>query len=229
MTRRRVLHNVAGVTAPGVLTVLCLFGFVVGYVLTVRTTPGRQLGHASLRGALITNSGVVDAVDAILGVVSVATLLGGVAAITLIAVVRQRRVPGLTAVGLLIAANASTWLLKTHLLTRPDLGLREITPATQQPAQRTYSGDVLGRACRAGRRSSAGAPRRWLIAMTAGSAGVGFCLAFGLVLIAALRSSTAGAVLAFVAGGVLIVAAVAVLMAELGVLQRTDRATLRDR
>jgi len=59
-----------------VLKVLCLFGFVLGYVLTVRTTPGRQLGDASLCGALITNSGVVDAVDAILGVVSVATLLG---------------------------------------------------------------------------------------------------------------------------------------------------------
>ncbi|MEJ7773139.1 MAG: hypothetical protein WKF51_14660 [Geodermatophilaceae bacterium] len=66
--------------------------------------------------------------------------------------------------------------------------------------------------------------------MTAGSAGAGFCLAFGLVLIAPLRTSTDGAVLSFVAGGVLIVAAgVAVLMAELGVLQRTDRATLRDR
>lgn len=125
-----VAQRRGGCDRTGVLTVLCLFGFVLGYVLTVRTTPGRQLGDASLRGALITNSGVVDAVDAILGVVSVATLLGGVAAIALIALVRQRRVPGLTAVGLLIAANASTWLLKTHLLTRPDLGLREITPAT---------------------------------------------------------------------------------------------------
>jgi len=131
MTRQRGLHNnVAGVTAPAGLTVLCLLGFVLVYVLTVRTTPRRQFGDASLRGALITNSGVVDAVDAILGVVSVATLLGGVAAIALIALVRQRRISGLTAVGLLIAANASTWLLKIHLLTRPDLGLREITPAT---------------------------------------------------------------------------------------------------
>lgn len=296
MTRRRALNNnVADATAPAALTVFCLLGFFFVYVLTVRTTPGRQFGDASLRGALITNSGVVDAVDAILGVVSVATLLGGVAAIALIALVRQRRVPGLTAVGLMIAANASTWLLKTHLLTRPDLGLREITPATHNslpsghttvvfsvvlavlvviPARGRRLVAITGGAAavvtalatmsagwhRAGDsiaaflvvgtwagiaaivavltaattdsvrvptpRAGDGSPRRCLIAMTAGSAGVGFCLAFGLVLIAPLRTSTAGAVLAFVAGGVLIVAsAIAVLMAELGLLQRTDRAT----
>lgn len=65
---------------------------------------------------------------------------------------------------------------------------------------------------------------RWLIAVTLGSAGVGFCLAFGLVLIRPLRTSTVGAVSAFVAGGVLIfAAAVVVLMGELLVLERTDR------
>lgn len=35
----------ASVTAPGVLTVLCLFGLVLVYVLTARTTPGRQFGE----------------------------------------------------------------------------------------------------------------------------------------------------------------------------------------
>lgn len=55
----------------------------------------------------------------------------GVAAIALIALVRLRRMAGVTAVGLLVAANASIWLLKTHLPTRPDLGLREITPVTR--------------------------------------------------------------------------------------------------
>lgn len=296
MTRRRLWHNsTAGVAAPSTLTLFCLLGFVLVYVLTVRTTPGRQFGDASLRGALITNSGVVDAVDAVLAVVSVATLLGGVAAIALIALVRQRRVPGLTAVGLLIAANASTWLLKTQLLTRPDLGLREITPATHNslpsghttavfsvvvallvviPARGRPVVAITGGAAavvmalatmsagwhRAGdsiaafllvgawagiaaivtvltadatnpvrpptARAGDGSRRRWLIAMTAGSAGVGFCLAFGLVLIHPLRTSTTGAATAFVAGGVLIVAAaVAVLIAELAVLQRTDHST----
>ncbi len=297
MTRRRTLpNNVAGATAPGGLTVSCLLGFVLVYVLTVRTTPGRQFGDASLRGALITNSGFVDAVDAVLAVVSAASLLGGVAAIALIALVRQRRTPGLTAVGLLVAANASTWLLKTQLLTRPDLGLREITSATHNslpsghttavfsvvvallvviPARGRPFVAITGGAAavvtalatmsagwhRAGDsiaaflivgawagiaalvtvlttdsttyparpptpRAGGGSRRRWLIAMTAGSAGVGFCLAFGLVLIPPLRISTAGTVAAFAAGGVLIVAAaVAVLMAELGVLRRIDHST----
>ncbi len=66
--------------------------------------------------------------------------------------------------------------------------------------------------------------RRWLIAMTLGSAGVGLCLACGLVLISPLRTSTVGAVTAFVAGGFLVIAAAAtVLMGELLVLERTDR------
>lgn len=73
------------------LTVFFLLGFVLVYVPIVRTTPGRQLGGASLCGALITNSGVVDAVDAVLAVVSVATLLGGMDAIAPIALTRQWR------------------------------------------------------------------------------------------------------------------------------------------
>ncbi len=79
VTRWRVLDNKAAVTAPGVLAVASVIGFVLVYALTVRTTPGRQFGDASLRGALVTNSTVADAVDAVLGVVSVATLLGGLA------------------------------------------------------------------------------------------------------------------------------------------------------
>ncbi len=50
-------------------------------------------------------------------------------------------------------------------------------------------------------RAGDGSRRRWLIAMTAGSAGVGFCLAFGLVLIQPLRTSTAGAASAFAGQG----------------------------
>lgn len=286
------MDNKAAVTASGVLVLASVLGFVLVYVLTVRTASGRQFGDASLRGALVTNSTVADAVDAVLGVVSAATLLGGLAAIALIALMRLKRVQGVTAVGLLVAANTSTWLLKTHILTRPDLGLIEITPATHNslPSGHTTAvfsvvvallvvlperarrpvaitggaaavvvslatmsagwhraGDsiaaflVVGAwagiaglvtvlaagtararvpALRVGDRSW----RRWLIAMTLGSAGVGLCLAFGLVLIHPLRTSTVGAVTAFAAGGVLVVAAaVAVLLGELLVLERTDR------
>lgn len=291
VTRWRAFDDKAA-AAPGVLAVASVVGFVLVYVLTVRTIPGRQFGDASLRGALVTNSTVVDAVDAVLGVVSVATLLGGLGAIALIALMRLRRASGLAAVGLLVAANISTWLLKTQLLTRPDLGLGEITPATHNslpsghttavfsvvvavlvvvPARARCPVAITGGAAavvialatmsagwhRAGDSIAAflvvgawagiasivtvlaadtapgrvPAPglggrswRRRLIAMTLGSAGVGFCLALGLVLIRPLRTSTVGAVSAFVAGGVLIIAAaVAVLMGELLVLERTSR------
>ena len=260
MTSRRALDTKAAVTTSGVLALASVIGFVLVYLLTVRTAFGRQFGDASLRGALVTSSTVVDAVDAVLGVVSVATLLGGLAAIALIALVRLQRVPGVTAVGLLVAANSSTWLLKTHILTRPDLGLREITPATLNslpsghttavfsvvvalcvvlPAGARRPVAITGGAAavvvslatmsagwhRAGdsiaaflvvgawagiagvvtvlaaERVPARVPeprvgvrswRRWLIAMTLGSAGVGLCLACGLVLISPLRAGTVG-------------------------------------
>ena len=129
MDRRRWTENRAGLSAA-LLTVVCAAGFAGVYVLTVRTTPGRQFGDASLRGALFTRAGASVAVDEILNVVSVAMLLAGMAAVALIALARLRRVSGLLAVGLLAVSNASTWLLKNYLLSRPDLGLSEVTPAT---------------------------------------------------------------------------------------------------
>ena len=124
MNRPRLLAYSAALSA------LCGAAFTVVYVLTVRTRPGRQFGDASLRGAQLTESGVAGVVDSVLGFVSVATLLAGIAAIALLALTRLQRVPGVVAAGLVVAANASTWLLKNYLLERPDLGLSEVTPAT---------------------------------------------------------------------------------------------------
>lgn len=130
MARAGVWENRRGLIAAGLLTLGSGIGFVAVYVLTVRTTPGREFGDASLRGALLTHAGAARAVDGVLGIVSATTLLAGLTTVALIALVRLRRVPGLAAVGLIVAANAGTWLLKTQLLSRPDLGLSEITPAT---------------------------------------------------------------------------------------------------
>ncbi len=130
MKRPQFLRNRADVVGPVALTVACGVGFAAVYAVTVRTVPGRQFGDASLRGALLTRSGVAAAVDAVLGVVSIAALLAGIAAIAMVALARLQRVPGAVAVGLVLAANASTWVLKNHLLSRPDLGLREVTSAT---------------------------------------------------------------------------------------------------
>lgn len=105
-------------------------GFAVVYYVTVRTVPGRRLGDTSLRGGLLTRSALTGTVDVVLNVVSIATLLGAVAVVAVIALVRLARLQGLAAIGLLVGANGSAWLLKNALLERPDLGISEVAPAT---------------------------------------------------------------------------------------------------
>ena len=106
-------------TAAVLLAVGSAVGFLAVYLVTVRTTPGREFGDASLRGALLIQDGVARTVDSALGVVSAATLLAGLALIVLIALVRLRRVSGLTAAALLVTANGATWLLKNSCCLGP--------------------------------------------------------------------------------------------------------------
>jgi membrane-associated phospholipid phosphatase len=114
----------------GLVGVTFAVGFVLVYTLTVRTVQGRRFGDASLRGALSTRSAMADGAETILNVVSIASLLGAVALVATVALVRLERVRGIAAIGLLAGANVSTLLLKRYLLERPDLGLREVAPAT---------------------------------------------------------------------------------------------------
>jgi membrane-associated phospholipid phosphatase len=100
------------------------------YLLTVRTVTGRELADFSLRGAIAVRPLLDGTVEQILDVVSVASLLATVAVVTAIALVRLAVLPGLVAIGILAGSNVSTWLLKNVLLTRPDLGLSEVAPAT---------------------------------------------------------------------------------------------------
>jgi membrane-associated phospholipid phosphatase len=100
------------------------------YYVTVRTVRGRQVSDASLRGAISSGASVQDTVEAILDIVSVGSLLGAVAVVAVIALLQLDRLRGLVAIGVLASANVATWLLKEHLLSRPDLGLDEVAPAT---------------------------------------------------------------------------------------------------
>lgn len=100
------------------------------YVLTVRTVSGRRFGDASLRGALTTGPWVDGTVNSVLDVVSLASLLGAVAMVAVVALLRLARLRGLLAVGLLVGSNLTTLVLKEYLLSRPDLGLSEVAPAT---------------------------------------------------------------------------------------------------
>lgn len=104
--------------------------FFLVYYATVRTVRGRLVSDASLRGAISSGESVQDTVEAILNIVSVGSLLGAVALVAVIALLRLDRVRGLAAIGVLVGSNVATWLLKDHLLTRPDLGLDEVAPTT---------------------------------------------------------------------------------------------------
>ena len=110
------------------LTFIAVFTLV--YLVTVHTLEGRLLGDASLRGALLTHSRLAATTERVLDVVSVASLLATVAVVAVIALLRLARLPGLVAIGILVASNVSTLLLKNYVLSRPDLGADEIAPAT---------------------------------------------------------------------------------------------------
>lgn len=130
------MRNLATPQVQRALTRLALL--VVGYVvvfglvyfLTVHTVTGRRLADSSLRGAIAVRPLFSGTVERILDVVSVASLLGAVAVVAVIALVRLARLEGLVAIGILAGSNVSTWLLKNVLLTRPDLELTEVAPAT---------------------------------------------------------------------------------------------------
>ena len=122
--RRARVAALAGVAAAQLLA------FALVYLVTVRTVTGRRFGDASLRGALSTSPWVDGTVTSVLNVVSVASLLGAVAMVAVVALLRLARLRGLLAVGILLASNVSTLVLKDYLLPRPDLGLAEVAPAT---------------------------------------------------------------------------------------------------
>jgi len=107
-----------------------LVALVAVYLLTVRTVPGRLVSDAALRGALTTRSAASDSVHAVLDVVSVGSLAVATAVIVVIALLRLAGRAAIVGIGLLAAANVSTWLLKNYVFSRPDLGLHEAAPET---------------------------------------------------------------------------------------------------
>lgn len=183
--------------------------FVVVYVVSVRTVTGRELADASLRGAISARPLLRGTVQTILDVVSVASLLGAVAVVAVIALVRLARLEGLAAIGILVGSNVSTWLLKNVLLTRPDLGLDEIAPATLNSLPSGHTTAAF---------SAAAAlvfvtPRRWRA--PAATLGAAYAALTGLASMLAGWHRTSDAVAAFlVVGAWTTVAAAAVVVAS---------------
>lgn len=109
---------------------VCAGLFVLVYRLAVHTTRGRLLDGAAFRGAVVSRSRVTGYVEGVLDVVSVLVLLVAAAAIVGIALLRRQRWLAAAAVTLVVGANLTSQLLKSSVLSRPDLGLHETTPAT---------------------------------------------------------------------------------------------------
>ena len=130
MARRMSARAPVALRWPAATATVYAVAFVLVYYVSVRTVRGRLVSDASLRGAISSGAPVQDTVEAILDIVSVGSLLGAVAVVALIALLRLDRVRGLASIAVLGTANVSTWVLKEHLLTRPDLGLDEVAPAT---------------------------------------------------------------------------------------------------
>jgi membrane-associated phospholipid phosphatase len=112
------------------MVICCVAVFLLVYQLGVHTTRGRLLDGAAFRGAVVARSPVTDYVEGVLDVVSVLALMVAATAIVGIALVRHRRGLAVAAMVMIVGANATTQLLKSTVLTRPDLGLQETTPAT---------------------------------------------------------------------------------------------------
>ena len=99
------------------------------YGVAVHTVRGRRLDGASLLGAELSRSRLSDLVERVLDVVSVLSVLLAVVVVVGIALVRGRRRLAVAAVVLMAGANVTSQVLKA-VLERPDVGLRESTPAT---------------------------------------------------------------------------------------------------
>jgi membrane-associated phospholipid phosphatase len=122
--------RVLAVASAAALVAVCVAGLVAVYRLAVWTVHGRVLDGHALRGAIASRSRVTDAMERVLDVVSVASLLGAAALVAVIALLRLRRGLGLAALAVLVGANLTSQLLKRVVLERPDLGLAERTPST---------------------------------------------------------------------------------------------------
>ncbi len=151
----------------GLVAAVYAGAFALVYWLSVRTVRGRVLSDASLRGALSTGSSVSETVDATLNVVSVASLAGAIAVVASIALLRLDRARGLAAIGVVVGANLSARVLKDFLISRPDLGVDEVAPATLN----SLPGGHTTAACSAVVALVLVLPRRWRSVATAVGAG----------------------------------------------------------
>lgn len=89
----------------------------------VQTARGQLVDSAALQGAHIGRSRIIEPVDQVLDVVSVGSLAVAGLLAGAVALLRRRLLLAAVAVGVVVASNVTTQLLKYEVLQRPDLGL----------------------------------------------------------------------------------------------------------
>jgi membrane-associated phospholipid phosphatase len=105
------------------VAVLSIVAFVALYLHFVRTGSGQAMDERIRRRATHLGFGTsLREVRPVLGVISVGTLVVGVAFAIVVALLRRRPLEALAAAGVVFAANVTTELLKIGL-GRPDLGV----------------------------------------------------------------------------------------------------------
>ncbi len=98
----------------------CTIVFAGLYIGAVRTRLGQRTDEAALVGR-VTNGSLQAATNHLLNTISVTSLFLGTGALALLALSRRRPRLAVGVVAMVVGANLTTQLLKSHLLPRPDL------------------------------------------------------------------------------------------------------------
>ncbi|MEV4707992.1 phosphatase PAP2 family protein [Actinoplanes sp. NPDC049316] len=116
----RARRGVSHVLAHAFVGVLAAAGVALVYYACVRTPLGQTIDTMAMRGADVHHPRVVQVLDRALNGTTLVSLVAVCLAAAAIGVIRRRADLAIAAAILVLGANASTQLLKTHL-TRPGL------------------------------------------------------------------------------------------------------------
>lgn len=101
-----------------------LAGIVLGaaaYVFAVRTVTGQTIENAALRGADQAGRAMTVQADSVLGTITITSMVIAMLALLVFAVIRRRSWVGLAALVIIVAGQIVTQILKSYILSRPEL------------------------------------------------------------------------------------------------------------
>ncbi|MAU83450.1 phosphatase PAP2 family protein [Gordonia sp. Z-3] len=111
-------HTVLRWVAVGVLAIAA---GIATYVLAVRTVTGQTIENAALRGADQAGRAMTVQADSVLGTITITSMVIAMLALLVFAVIRRRSWVGLAALVIIVAGQVVTQILKSYVLSRPEL------------------------------------------------------------------------------------------------------------